>query len=82
MKKNLYQISYIHTHFQIASQAICLARMLNVLAEVVDAYVLVTVTESVDEDPNSTYTKCNESVNEESPRKSTSSLSTCHVLKK
>ena len=48
------------THFQIASQAICLARMLNVLAEVVDAYVLVTVTESVDEDPNSTYTKCNE----------------------
>ena len=58
MKKNLYQISYyINTHFQIASQAICLARMLNVLAEVVEAYVLVTVTESVDEDPNSTYTK-------------------------
>ena len=53
-------MNLLDTHFQIASQAICLARMLNVLAEVVDAYVLVTVTESVDEDPNSTYTnKCN-----------------------
>ena len=50
-------MNLLDTHFQIASQAICLARMLNVLAEVVEAYVLVTVTESVDEDPNSTYTK-------------------------
>ena len=38
-------------------QEICLARMLKVLAVVVEAYVLVIEIVSVDVAPNSTYTE-------------------------
>ena len=44
------------TYFHLAVQEICLARMLNVLADVVLAYVLVKVMVSVEVTPNSTYT--------------------------
>ena len=50
-------LSSCSTYFHVAVQAICLARMLYVLAVVMSPQVLVRVMVSVAVAPNSTYTE-------------------------